>query len=43
MRIQIPSIFLNRDQEFYQAVNDLLFEYGFGFWVYWHGELTIST
>ena len=32
---------LNREQEFYQAVNDLLFEYGFAFGFTGTGELTI--
>lgn len=39
--IQIPVFILNRDQEFYQAVNDLLFEYGFAFGFTGAGELTI--
>lgn len=39
--IQIPVFILNRDQEFYQAVNDLLFEYGFAFGFTGTGELTI--
>ena len=39
--IQIPVFILNRDQEFYQAVNDLLFEYGFAFGFTGEGSLTI--
>lgn len=39
--IQIPVFILNRDQEFYQAVNDLLFEYGFAFGFTGAGELKI--
>lgn len=39
--IQIPVFILNRDQEFYQAVNDLLFEYGFAFGFTGDGALTI--
>lgn len=39
--IQVPVFILNRDQEFYQAVNDLLFEYGFAFGFTGAGELTI--
>lgn len=39
--IQIPVFILNRDQEFYQAVNDLLFEYGFAFGFTGAGALTI--
>ena len=41
--IQIPVFILNRDQEFYQAVNDLLFEYGFAFGFTGTGELTIIS
>lgn len=41
--IQIPVFILNRDQEFYQAVNDLLFEYGFAFGFTGAGELTIIS
>lgn len=41
--IQIPVFILNRDQEFYQAVNDLLFEYGFAFGFTGSGELTIIS
>lgn len=39
--IKIPVFILNRDQEFYQAVNDLLFEYGFAFGFTGAGALTI--
>lgn len=39
--IKIPVFILNRDQEFYQAVNDLLFEYGFSFGFTGSGALTI--
>lgn len=39
--IKIPVFILNRDQEFYQAVNDLLFEYGFAFGFTGSGALTI--
>ena len=39
--IQIPVFILNRDQEFYQAINDLLFEYGFAFGFTGTGDLTI--
>lgn len=39
--IQIPVFILNRDQEFYQAVNDLLFEYGFAYGFTGAGALTI--
>ena len=39
--IRVPVFILNRDQEFYQAVNDLLFEYGFAFGFTGTGELTI--
>lgn len=41
--IQIPVFILNRDQEFYQAVNDLLFEYGFAFGFTGAGELKIIS
>lgn len=41
--IQIPVFILNRDQEFYQGVNDLLFEYGFAFGFTGAGELTIIS
>ena len=39
--IKVPVFILNRDQEFYQAVNDLLFEYGFAFGFTGSGALTI--
>ena len=39
--IKVAVFILNRDQEFYQAVNDLLFEYGFAFGFTGSGALTI--
>lgn len=41
--IKIPVFILNRDQEYYQAVNDLLFEYGFAFGFTGNGALTIIS
>lgn len=41
--IKIPVFILNRDQEYYQAVNDLLFEYGFAFGFTGAGALTIIS
>ena len=41
--IKIPVFILNRDQEYYQAVNDLLFEYGFAFGFTGDGALTIIS